>query len=455
MKDKAESFCLPDKMPQLTQYYCGIMLCLFLIFPIVNTVRRLCGDSNILFDLWRDYIYYLVGGFFVILLLAFWFMRTNNDFQYSDLKKKLLGNPAWIFLGLLAVWMILSVSVTGFVYDSVIGTEKSHTGLLCSLEYCTVFVIALFVKKKKLIRLWTSLFLSVGFIVSFLIVFDYYVLGFKINFVDSSIIFYNSNHLSYFLLMVTVCAYMVYLVGSEMKIRIPAFIVYVFGAAALMIANTVGCLIALILSYVLGAIVLLLSGKFKWIRFLTVIFTVCLIYLILVFVPNPANMTLKSWMNANKDFVVSGIKTLIKDEEKPDDLGNGRLVLWKCAFQSSLEKPLFGCGLAEMRFRLMVATNGVNNTVHNEFLEFSSNHGIPALIFYLGFVMSVFIRGAKHRKELTEMNVISLCVAFAYLASSFVGVSMFYTAPYLYIFLAFGYFRRESDPLQEDKKLMK
>ena len=62
-------------------------------------------------------------------------------------------------------------------------------------------------------------------------------------------------------------------------------------------------------------------------------------------------------------------------------------------------------------------------------------------------------RLSLNRKKLTNVQIVSLIASFAYLASSFFGVTMFYTAPYLFILLGLGYSRDESGAgAQENEK---
>lgn len=69
-------------------------------------------------------------------------------------------------------------------------------------------------------------------------------------------------------------------------------------------------------------------------------------------------------------------------------------------------------------------------------------HGVPSLrstVWGVASFYGVFRRGARHRRSLTDVEVLSLIVVFAYLVSSVFGVTMFYTAPYLFLFLGLGY----------------
>ena len=428
-----------DRIETVYQYFITVIFAIYLIFPPVNFIRRQSG-GDLYFSLWRDYLPIAAAVFvlfYLFMRLFVWERRT-----FADLKQRILGNPAWIFLSLLAVWMIISAFVTGFDHETVIGSKKSHTGLLYSLIYILVFTMALSMKRKKHIRFLIGLFLSVGCIVSFLCIYDYYFnSGSERTFVTDNRIFYNSNHLSYYLLVVTVCACLLFLLSKKKSVLIFSILVFAAGTVALFLGNALGCHLALALSLVFSTIVLLLTGKFRWKRFLAVILVLCLVILTLLFVPNFVDhKTTDNLFLKNLKEMLRCIDAIGDFEDAPNSLGSGRMLLWRTAIDATLDKPIFGNGLSRMRMLLLSATHYSNNTVHNELLEFSSNQGIPALLFYLAFVFSDFIRGAKNRKKLTAMNTAALCTAFAYIVSSCFGVTMFYTAPYLYICLALGYY---------------
>jgi hypothetical protein len=62
---------------------------------------------------------------------------------------------------------------------------------------------------------------------------------------------------------------------------------------------------------------------------------------------------------------------------------------------------------------------------------------------YVAAIFMIYLRGLKLKVYLTNMNYVGLCAAFAYLASSFMGNTMHYTAPYLFIALGMGYAAKE------------
>lgn len=412
----------------------------FVLFPLVNMIRRWKIGSDFLFTAWRDYLFWAAGIFLVLLLVAA--IDHPSREKLVGAGKTFLSNPAFVFLAALAVWMLVSTAVTGFVYDSVIGTEKSHTGLVCSLVYFTVFLMGLRLKKTRGSGVWLAVFLAVAGFLNVFILVDYYA-GLSLGLTSSGAIFYNSNHLAYYLLVETVAAETVFLLSPSRGRRAAALAVYLSGVGALVLANTLGCLVALAVTFVFAAVVLPLTRKFHPVRFVAVILAAVAVFGAMYFIPTAKGATQKAQTESNIKVLEQSAEAITDIGGASGSLGSGRMALWKSAARATAEKPVFGQGLAAMRERLMNDTHGGNNTVHNEFLEYASNHGIPALLLYLAFVLAVFIRAARRRRLLTDMEVLSLTVAFAYLVSSFFGVTMFYTAPYLFFFLGLGYCRAE------------
>ena len=412
----------------------------YVLFPLVNLFRRAGGSGPFLFSAWRDYVFWAAGIFLVLLLIAA--VDHPGREKLVGAGKTFLANPAFVFLAALAVWMIVSTAVTGFVYASVVGSEKSRTGLICSLVYLTVFLMGLRLKKTRGVGVWLGVFLAAAGLINLLILVDYFF-GLELDLAGNGPVFYNRNHLAYYLLTETVAAAAVFLLSPSKGRRAAAMVVYFTGVEVLIIADTLGCLVALVLTFVFAAVVLPLTRKFHPIRYAAVLLAAAAAFACLWFIPDAKGVTQEKKIENNITVLEESAGAITDIGGASGSLGSGRMALWKSAVRATVEKPVFGQGLAAMRVRLSEDTNGGNDTVHNEFLEYASNHGVPALLFYLAFVLAVFIRGARCRRSLTDTEVLSLTVAFAYLVSSFFGVTMFYTAPYLFLFLGLGYCRPE------------
>ncbi len=94
-----------------------------------------------------------------------------------------------------------------------------------------------------------------------------------------------------------------------------------------------------------------------------------------------------------------------------------RIEFWKAATQLSMQKPLLGWGPFSFRY----AYNPIQKTFlansdhpHNIFLKIAVENGIPAMIFFLGFLITILVTVFKRFKLLDQKSkdlVFILCLA--------------------------------------------
>ena len=113
--------------------------------------------------------------------------------------------------------------------------------------------------------------------------------------------------------------------------------------------------------------------------------------------------------------------------------GSGRWNLWRTVAHYITEKPLFGYGCEGISRRLREAT-GIGDA-HCEPLTYAAYYGIPGALLYLAGVTAAAVRFFKERRNLPSHCRIAFLGASAYFISSLVGVSMFNTAPFFFIFM--------------------
>lgn len=412
------------------------------IFPLINFIRNMSGTHGY-FQPWRDYMFVLAPIGLVLAVVCY--CMSHSRLTAGCVKDTVKRNLPLLWFAALAAWMLISTAVTGYTYESCIGAEKSRAGLLACLCFFVYLLLCVAWRDLSLQKTWLAIFVDIGGLLSLFIVLDFYLLGEKYGVCYKNLIFYNSNHLAYFLLVVTAAAAVEILLERSRGCRVTAIVAYVCGVAALVISNTLGTLIGLAFGLVFTFPVLALTGRKRMIKWHVVICVAAvLIVLIMAFVPSPSGKHDVAKMIQANNKEISRMEKASEGDimHLPDNIGSGRGKLWNEAFRCIRESPIFGKGLKVMRQRLAEATNNGNNTVHNEFLEYATNNGLPALIFYVFGILHIFIRGLRNRKKLTDMNVLGLCVAFAYLVSAVFGVLMFYTAPFMFIFLGLGYYRK-------------
>jgi len=114
--------------------------------------------------------------------------------------------------------------------------------------------------------------------------------------------------------------------------------------------------------------------------------------------------------------------------------GHGRMGLWRQGLKMIPRRPIFGYG-PEMLDEELSKDMWIDRP-DNEFIQYAVFLGIPGLAFYLLALISMFIKQWLQMKKLDVTTIVSAGCVVAYLVSSMFGNSMFYTTPYLFMFLA-------------------
>lgn len=134
-----------------------------------------------------------------------------------------------------------------------------------------------------------------------------------------------------------------------------------------------------------------------------------------------------------------------------DQVGSGRMQIWKQTVSLLPEYGVFGCGI-ECLAKIWVDKYGYSfggglyvDKAHNEYLNLWITEGIVTLIIYLVFLFSLFIPGLKmffkktkneDGKENEDMDMISKIAFFAffgYIAQAFFNISVIQVAPYFWM----------------------
>lgn len=124
---------------------------------------------------------------------------------------------------------------------------------------------------------------------------------------------------------------------------------------------------------------------------------------------------------------------IVRDPMEADYAGSKRWKLWKGTVTHLKEQPLVGFGVEGL-----LNTYGVG-TPHNEFLQYAEFFGIPVAICYIAACATVLVRVMKNHKVMSTTTMICFFMTIGYLISSFFGVAIYYTTPFLYIFLGLTY----------------
>ena len=118
--------------------------------------------------------------------------------------------------------------------------------------------------------------------------------------------------------------------------------------------------------------------------------------------------------------------------------GSGRWIIWLRSMELIRQYPVFGIG-----FEGVVTKNLLefarNSRPHNEYMQYALFYGIPAAILYTLGCASIYVRALRRRAVLDNVTLAALTAAFGYLCGAFFGLTVYNTAPYLFIMLGLGY----------------
>ena len=132
------------------------------------------------------------------------------------------------------------------------------------------------------------------------------------------------------------------------------------------------------------------------------------------------------------------IGSILNHSENSGKAGSSRWKIWQAGISLIAKRPLFGYGV-EGTLANNLESVMFNGRIHNEYLQYALWYGIPAGIAYFIGVLMIYIDGLKKKYFISAITIVSLIGAFGYLVSAFFGVTAFYTAPYLFIYLGLAY----------------
>ena len=412
-----------------------IAFALITIFTVNPFIRVLFGG---LFD----YSFLMGGHNRCVLLIGtpiflLYFVKLRTEEKLPHLNVLLKRHVPVTLLLLFGVLMVATTLLNGAPYIAIQGDMYRQEGLLGFLSYLVYFMITAFMLSEKRKKVVAYLFLISSTLVGMVIFVDYVFLNQTYNYATGAdMVMHNSNHLGYYLLISIMFHGMLFVTTGKVWRKVLHIAGFMLMTAALLMNNTWGCQLALVVGVIFTMIVYSVgTGKFQPITLglvLAMTLTVTLTYV--------TDDGLKASMELNVQQQLEATEDLLNGDGMLDgSMGSGRMRLWLCTLQYIGERPLLGHG-PEVTGERLTLEAGVDRC-HCEFLNYAVSFGIPATMVYVVAVFMMYLRGLHKKKQLTELNYVGLGVAFAYLASSAFGNTMYYTAPFLFIALGMGYLK--------------
>ena len=415
---------------------CAAAVCLFLASPLIEMVLCLLSRVERAYPI-RSYPFVIlcVVKPCAELLAAVVFAAEAYDAvrRRVSLSAVLRRHKAWVFFLLTVFWIILSSVVTKTMGMWFWGDMYRNEPLTLVVSYFLVFFycasrIRSAAMKERIVLLSVIFSLILGLYSTLHMLFI--AAGRDLdNGAVSIAVFANINHYGYYLAVHTMLCSGLFACGKKKAFRIIALAGLIGNTAFLSMNNSLGAWLACLLAFFFQGIALYLTHKRVDRRTLLAL---ALFLLVTILLGTRTQLLLRSILGLPAD-----IWSVLSDPAHADSAGSNRWVIWRFTAARIAEKPLFGFGSEGINAALKAETR--NTRPHNELLQYAVFYGIPAAVLYAGGVMAVFLRGYRARARLAPPVLICLTAAFSYFVSSMFGNTMFYTAPFFFLFLGLGY----------------
>lgn len=421
-----ECFLWPDKISFLS----FITLAFLMISPLYVLVHILAPINNDPFTLLLnnmtridEWVTILIQVGSIGLILGFVSLLHFLISSKKSFRKLILEYKEISFLSLFILWAILSSLLNKDFSIIWMGAMVRQEGLYAYLMYAGIFALALLIHYKKHILFLFKLQISVASILVLLSLINIESINSFLNINALSSVFFNQNHFAYYLAISSSISSHLYL--EEKKIfYLISFSILVLG---LCLNGSFGPFLALVVSFSLYIVFLY---KFKKERKQEIL----IIYGVFVVVVLITNLFTHSFLN---DLLRLGhdVNDIVNVSENAGSAGSARWQLWQNALKFISQKPLLGYGIDNLG-QAYAKVKLAMDRPHNEFLQFAASMGLPALVFYLSALGSIFIKWVKQIQSASLYKIALFFIALTYVISSFFGNTMIYTFPYYVVILA-------------------
>ena len=442
--------------------YAAGVLFLYLIHPLMNIFLQIFywAQKKILWTFMNDYIevILIVSALFCFIGIMFLIEQNLNHKKdperYPGAVRKVFRKESFVSLIMflcLAAWEFIATIVTGLDYAAFFENDYGHYGyisyVLCYFLWfgCAAAIRSDSVRMKLMkIGVWCaaidvvwsigySLFLNLNleakwytdFVSMMNMTTNCYYRERLWKFTGG---FANQNHFGYYIATMAVVCGGILMYEKTMKKKIMYAILLGIISYGLTACDTTGAWLAALCGFILliiGARVK--DGHFNWMT----VFALLIFWIV--------SFTSDIWLQHITPSILqlfTDVGSIAADPENSDMAGTKRWGLWRKSFEQLIPRsPIFGYGVLKY---IGNESYMIDNSPHNEVIEYALTYGLPAAIFYVFIVLFIFFRDLKNRKSLSNGAFIAMAGAFTYFVSSMFGVLFLYTAPFFFIFLGMG-----------------
>ena len=252
--------------------------------------------------------------------------------------------------------------------------------------------------------------------------------------------FYHINHAGYLAVVTGTLAFSKFVMNDSWRSRVPFGVAFALHAVYFCVNGSLGPILAIIATIVMVFVVYLARKKWRFVRRMAIVLAVFVCaFCVFDFVPKIKDIRSEQvplyTQIAGVVCDTIGVEYTYRGKTIEGSDGWARKEMWEDSIETTLERPLFGTGAST--FEDVHPEYGLHNP-HNEFLQYSSSNGIPCLMFYLAFVLSVVVTNFKKRKEVCEVQKYSTFAMIGYLISSFFGCTIVCVMPQYFMVIGFA-----------------
>lgn len=374
-------------------------------------------------------LFFILGAvtlLFALLCLAF---CRRELFSRASVRQR-----PWLCLlaGLLG-WAALSSFLSDYYYLAFRGGSYFSDGLASFFVYGSVFLCALLIRREDYRRRILRVFAAVICYLSLIMLVQERADSAYLNYIFPSsraVVFNQFNHFGYLLCMAIACTVGLFFHdrGGKAWLRWEYLAAALYLAYALTVNDTFGAMLAALLSLPVILLLYVRSGGSLNRRAAGIALALAVLGAVCFFTLTPGGKGLMRNFTQMQDDLVK----IATNAEDAGNAGSGRFELWRETLQRIGERPVFGFGPEGFVGKSALTEN---KRPHNEYLAMTGYLGIPALLLYLGALITLAVHQWRRLRRLPPMVLVAAGMTAAYLISAFVGNSVFNTAPYFWLAL--------------------
>lgn len=419
-----------------------VLLILWILLPVFAMIGQIELAYDESYELMRnmlvasDYQHNVQSmGIITLEFVAVWLLG-RIILNKGQIWKKIKSEPWHFFLLAMLLWSCISTALSDDPHTSFFGTGVRFDGLQTYFFYAAVYVCTLIVVNSKKCGKLLGLFTVVGNLASIAVILQDagYAFWSEIFVSERAAMFFHFNHTGYYLNMAIVCSMGMYLFAEKKGWRVWYLFSMALQIFAILVNSTFGSFLASWCALVMLLVFFVRHyGKFAPRMMVPVLVVVLLCagsYHGLI--PTSSGEDMKY----NLEMLFGDVEKITSGTEEINRAGHGRMTLWIQGLKMIPKRPVFGYGPEQMDEELSKIM--WVDRPDNELIQHGIFLGIPGLLFYLTALIWLFVNQWKKLKQLDSITIVAAGCVIAYLVSSLFGNSMFYTTPYLYMFLAFA-----------------